>query len=343
MAPPASPLGNRVETLGLTPPEGPWREIASANPIRGLRGFRWLRKQARSGNVVGVIAHTGRGHAAGAFAVKGLPVPLLRVRSEIRRPAGGPVQRWLYGKATDRVLLSGEFMRQWHLDRLRIPSEKLLTIPAGIDCGVTDRIHRPSSSARLRAACRWPERAIVIGMLARYSPVKGHRTLVEAARLLLGKGHDVYFYLAGPEGQIGREEVERWIWAAGIGARFVVADQIEDPLDVAAGFDIALILSEGSEAVCRSALEYMALGLPIIATRVNVIPETVGRAAILIRPGDPLALAEAIDQFLGSPDRALALGREAYDRVREEFDIRRTAAETLRVLRDAQTERHGNA
>lgn len=344
VAPAGSPLAARAEQSGMAPPEPDrWQGLASTNPASLFWAIRGLRGRTRAGEILGVVAHTGRGHAPAALAVAGGPAPLLRARSEIRRPTRGPFHTWLYRRGTDRLLLSGDFMRRGYLDGLAIRPERILTLPAGIDCAVTERIARPSSAARLRESRRWPEKAIVIGMLARYSPVKGHRTLVDAARILLARGRDLYFYAAGPEGQTGREEVERWIRDAGVEGRFAALDRIEDPLDVAAGFDIALILSEGSEAVCRSALEYMALGLPIVATRVNVIPETVGETAILIPPRDPVALAEAIDHLLSAPDRAHSLGRAAADRVRAEFDIRGIASRTLSILQDARRERRGSA
>jgi glycosyltransferase involved in cell wall biosynthesis len=344
VAPPESPLASRAESSGLAPPDPDrWRDLASTNPARLLHAILDLRGAVRGGEIAGVVVHTGRGHAPAALALRGGAVPLLRVRSEIRRPAGGPLQRWLYGRGTDRCLLSGDFMRRGYLDGLAIPRERVLTLPAGIDFTQVDRIAREPAAVLLRRARGWPERATVIGMLARYSPVKGHRTLIDAARILLERGRDVYFFMAGPEGETGREGVARMVRDIGRDDRFAVLGMVEDPLDTAAGFDIALILSDGSEAVCRSALEYMAVGLPIVATRVNVIPETVGDAAVLIPPGDPVALAEAIDRLIASPDRARSLGRAAADRARREFDSKKIATRALSILQDAQISRRGSS
>jgi glycosyltransferase involved in cell wall biosynthesis len=72
-----------------------------------------------------------------------------------------------------------------------------------------------------------------------------------------------------------------------------------------------------------SVLELMNAGCPIVATRVGGVPEMLedGRAGTLVEPGDPAALAEAIDGLLGDPPRAAALAARARERCRENFDI----------------------
>jgi glycosyltransferase involved in cell wall biosynthesis len=337
-APPGSPLEAKAKKLDLAATG--WGGLASARPDRLIEQIRALRGRAFAGSIVGVFVHTGAGHVAAAAALRGTPAPLLRVRSEIRIPGGGPLQRWLYGRGTDRVLLSGRFMEDALLRRLAVPSEKIRILPAGIDCRHADAIDRSRARAALRERMKWPAEARVVGMLARYSPVKGHRDLVDAARVIAARDDDVRFFTAGPVGQVGREQVARWVREAGLADRFAVLDAVADPIDVAAGFDVAVIASRGSEAVCRSALEYMALGLPVVATDVNVIPETVGDAGLLVPPADPAALAQAVMSLLDDPARSRLLSERASFRVRERFEITRTALEGVAILEEAREERH---
>ena len=337
-APPGSPLEARAKELDLAAPE--WGGLASARPDRLIEAIRALRRRALAGSVVGVFVHTGAGHAAAAAAVRGTLAPLLRVRSEIRVPGGGPLQRWLYGRGTDRILLSGRFMEDELRRRLVVPPGKTRILAAGIDCRRAGRVDQSAARAALRERMQWPAGARVVGMLARYSPVKGHRDLVEAARLVAARHDDVRFLTAGPVGQVGREQVGRWVRDAGLADRFAVLDAVSDPIDVAAGFDQAVIASRGSESVCRSALEYMALGLPVVATDVNVIPETVGDAGLLVPPADPAALAMAIGSLLDDPVRARRLSEAAARRVRERFEIAETAREGVAILEEAREERH---
>jgi glycosyltransferase involved in cell wall biosynthesis len=70
-------------------------------------------------------------------------------------------------------------------------------------------------------------------------------------------------------------------------------------------------------------LEAMAAGLPVIASNVGGIPELVadGVSGVLVPPGDPDALAEAIEALLENPALALELGAAGRRRVVENFDL----------------------
>ncbi len=302
-----------------------------------------LRRGALNGEIDGVFAYAGPGHATAAIALSGTPAPLLRVRAVIGAPRNNPLHRWLYARKTDRVLISGSFMEEELRQRLGIGPEKLRLLPAGIDIADAGRVDRVAARAALRDRLAWPPDAPVVGMLARYSPVKGHRDLVDAARMVVARRGDVRFLVAGPPGQVGREQVSAWVRDAGLADRFAVLDAVADPYGTAAGFDLAVIASRGSEAVCRSALEYMALGVPIVATRVSVIPETVGDASILIPPADPASMATAIGGLLDDPAAARRLADSAASRVRSRFEIGVTARAAAAILDEARKERHATS
>lgn len=78
------------------------------------------------------------------------------------------------------------------------------------------------------------------------------------------------------------------------------------------------------EGLPLAGLEAMALGLPVVATRVggNSYMLEHERSGLLTRPEDPEALATAVESVLGDPDRAVALGAGARQRVAELFDSR---------------------
>ncbi|MCX7591275.1 MAG: glycosyltransferase family 4 protein [Kiritimatiellae bacterium] len=83
-----------------------------------------------------------------------------------------------------------------------------------------------------------------------------------------------------------------------------------------------LVLPSREEGSGQVIVEAMAMGKPVVASRVGGIPEYVseGETGILVPPADSTALAGALVALLSSPERLSALGRAALERARSEFD-----------------------
>ena len=84
-------------------------------------------------------------------------------------------------------------------------------------------------------------------------------------------------------------------------------------------------------------LDAMACAVPVVATRVEAVPEIVedGGTGLLVPPGDPEALADALVALLADPARARALGQRGRERVAERFLWRHAAARLDRALAEA--------
>jgi hypothetical protein len=82
-----------------------------------------------------------------------------------------------------------------------------------------------------------------------------------------------------------------------------------------------------------SAIEAMAFGLPVVASRTGGIPEVVedGVTGILVPPGDSKALGEAVIHLLREPDLRRRLGQAGRQRVLDEFTLDRVLPQTLSV------------
>jgi glycosyltransferase involved in cell wall biosynthesis len=88
------------------------------------------------------------------------------------------------------------------------------------------------------------------------------------------------------------------------------------------------------EAFGLSLLEAMSFGLPVVASRIEAIPEIVsdGETGVLVPPRDPAALAAALSELLREPARARAMGAAGRLRLQARYGWRRTAGEMLEVL-----------
>jgi MMP alpha-(1->4)-mannosyltransferase len=105
--------------------------------------------------------------------------------------------------------------------------------------------------------------------------------------------------------------------------------------ELAASAEVAVVPSL-YEGFSLPAVEHMASGTPLVASRTGALPEVTGDAAVLVQPGDPEELAGALRGLLGSPERRARLGDVAWRRVQERFAwpavARATVAEYRRAI-----------
>jgi glycosyltransferase involved in cell wall biosynthesis len=191
-------------------------------------------------------------------------------------------------------------------DRARDGREPSAVIPLGIELE-RFRAGRPVIDGR------------VVGNVARLAEQKGHRTLLGAAARL----PDVRFVVAG-DGEL-RSELER-----GAPANVEFLGHRDDVPDLLASFDVFAFPSR-FEGLCLAVIEAQAAGIPVVATPVGGIRETVvdGETGFLVPVDDDAALAERISWCLGHPDETKRIAHEAQRRVQERFSLERMVAETL--------------
>jgi glycosyltransferase involved in cell wall biosynthesis len=158
-----------------------------------------------------------------------------------------------------------------------------------------------------------PVRALLC--VANLLPHKGHTVLIEA----LAQISDLEWALLCI-GSLERDpdtarDIRQMISAAGLGRRITLAGE-QRPQAVEAAYRAAdlFVLPSFHEGYGMVYAEAMAHGLPIIGTTAGAIPETVPHeAGLLVAPGDPLALAQALRLLIGQPAVAarLAAGSRA--------------------------------
>jgi len=273
-----------------------------------------------------IFVHTGSGHLEAHLARRGLDIPIVRVRCEARAPRPDLPHRWLYLRGTDRIVVSGAYLLERHLRPVGIDSRKASVIPPGIDLNSLawlPETGRRQARIDIRRRFQIPSTAPLVGVIGRLSPVKGHRTLIEAAALLNARGRDFRLIVVGEEKEVPVAELRALAVELGIENRVVFTGFVEDPMLYASAFDIGVIPSLGSEALSRSALEFMAVGIPVVASLVGVLPEIVEEDELLVPPGRPEPLAEALDRLLDDLAWAGRLGERGYRRVQDQYTIER--------------------
>ncbi len=202
----------------------------------------------------------------------------------------------LAARWTDRIIALTDAEADQHLAVGIGRREQFVTIPSGIDLDSVTAV----APKRL---CH----GTLVGTVARLVPVKGHLVLLDAIPKVLQRCPQAQFVFVG-EGEM-RPALEEQARRLGLDGRITFAGFREDVPAVLAGMD-ALVLPSLNEGMGRVLVMAMALGKPIVATKVGGVPELLGngQAGILVPPGDSAAIAEAVSTLLCDPARACALG-----------------------------------
>jgi FkbM family methyltransferase len=281
------------------------------------------------------LLHTHGKHAdlVGAWVARRLRVPQVSTLHLIEdRPSlVGRRKRWLAvlvrSRLTDRTLAVSDAVRDWYVGTLGAPAERVVTLHNGTRRQPLDLERR----AQVRADLQIPPGAFVVTMAAIMRPGKGHRDLLEALALIPA-GLQVVVLLAG-DGPL-RADLEVKASRLGVAERVRFLGFREDVPALLGASDLIAHPSH-FDALPTALIEGLAAGIPQVATAVGGIPEIVTPGTgVLVRPGQPRQLAEAISQLARDPARRQAMSVAASRRFEQEFDIE-VCAERLRAVYDA--------
>ena len=290
-----------------------------ANALDGRAGVR-LRRLVAGHDVVHF--HTARAHALAPFC-RGTGARLVVTRRMDYVPRGGPYARWLYNRAVDAVIAISEGVRTALL-RAGVRADRIRVVPSGIDPASVEA----PSGARATARAGWgvaPDDILVL-VLGALERRKGHAVLLEAAARLGSGGAPLRYVFCGD----GSERAALAAAAARLGDRVVFAGFRRDVAACVAAADVVALPSL-HEGLGVAALEAMAAGRPVVASRVGGLAEVVaeGETGLLAAPGDPASLAEALRRVAGDAALRVRLGQGGRRRVLVHYTAARMAEGTL--------------
>jgi glycosyltransferase involved in cell wall biosynthesis len=276
----------------------------------GVRSVSALVRLARATDAALIHANGSRAMAYAGVAGRLTARPTLwHVRVA---DSDGLVDRALCTLATAVIATSRAVARRfpWAPAKVRL-------VPNGVD--VKRFAPRPAAGA-LRASLGVPSSAAVVLSIGRHVPEKGYRHLVDAAALVERSRPGVHWVLVG-DGEL-RSELEAQARRLSLASRLHFTGWRDDVADVLALADVFVLPSE-SEGFGRVLVEAMAMSRPIVATEVGGVPDIVlaGETGLVVRPADPLALADAVRALLDDPARAARLGAAGRARAESTFSL----------------------
>lgn len=238
----------------------------------------------------------------------------------------------LSGVMPARILCCSQTARDIHV-ALGYRPRRFTLVPNGFDLSQ----YRPSPEARaaVRAELGLAPETPLIGLVARWHAQKNHPGFLAAAARLARSGLQAHFVLAGEGCDAANPLLAALLEQTELTGRVHCLGRRSDVARLTAAFDIATSASIFGEAFPNVLGEAMACAVPCVTTDVGDSAMIVGDTGLVVRPGDPAALAAAWAQLLAMPAAArTALGARARARAQGEFELGAVAARYESIFRE---------
>jgi glycosyltransferase involved in cell wall biosynthesis len=269
-----------------------------------------------------VVTNSAKAHVYGSLAGRLARRPVVwRIHDTMDSPDfGGSTRRLLLaiGRRIPALVLTVSDSTGRPLIAGGIPRERVTTLYNGIDL-TTLRAGGGDAAAGADGLAR-------VGSVGRLTPLKGHAVVIDAAALLVERGVQARFVIAGAQ---AREAPTHLADLRARAERLGIADRVEliSPFDDLAallcGLDVVVHASVLPDSLPTTVIEAMALGKPVVATALGGVPELIRdtETGFLIPPDDAGRMADTVEEVLAAPERREAVGGAAYVEATARFDV----------------------
>ena len=304
--------------------------FASFNPLVLLRNWLKLYTFVKEKKIDVIHAHRSEDHLLTAFITKKLKIPLVRTLGDVRSPKDNWVNRWLHFKATNYHISSSESNLTRYYSTWPDFKPNCSVIPGGIN---SKEFYKIENRENLLKQFNIPSNSNVVGIVARLSPVKDHATFIMAASLVLEDVPNAVFLISGIEEEIKRQDLKELSESVNLNSNILLLDRHEPVNELLSILDVGVIASKGSEVIARVAMEYLASGIPVVTTDINVLPEIIEDEVngFVIPAENPYEMAEAIIKILQNDSLKDKISKQNTEDFKNKFEMNIVAKAVLKI------------
>ncbi|MBD3296546.1 MAG: lipopolysaccharide heptosyltransferase II [Candidatus Omnitrophica bacterium] len=229
------------------------------------------------------------------------------------------------------VIAANNTMARHMKENFNVPYHKIEIIPRGVDL---DRFYFRAPEKR--------ENKFRIGMICRFTPLKGHLDFLKAASYVLRRIPNLEIVLMGDRGTAKEEYLARIdlnIRRMMLEKVVVFKDSGEDVPEVMRSLDVVVSANRQQEAFGRTVIEAQSSGVPVVATRIGGVVENIEEeeTGLLCEPADPPDMSEKILRYYRDRDLYRRVAYNARRYVEEKYSLEKTMAMTLETYRKTLT------
>lgn len=318
--------------------------IREINPTSDLKSILRVRKLIKKYKPDIIYCHSSKAGAIGRAANFGFKNMIIynphgwafNMECSSKKKAVYRLVERCLAKITDYIIAISDYEKKSAIDNRICESEKIQVIYNGIDL---DSYNQEILNYHLtRADLGIPEDAYVIGCVGRLSKQKSPDIFIKAAAQIKKKIPQAYFLMVGNGDE--QEQAEQLITELELQNYVHITGWVDNPMEYVMLFDQAMLLSrwEGFGLVLA---EFMWAGKPIVATKVDAIPNLISDAVngLLVEKDAVDAVVKASIRIYEDRELAEQLCEQGRQIVKERFSIKRVVAEHERLFKkvDAKT------
>ena len=255
-----------------------------------------------------------------------------------------PFHRFLYSRI-DRILALSNYVRMSVERTCPINPNKITLFPNAIP--VKEFQPEKYDRKQIRKALDITTDEIVIGMIGRFTPMKGHREFLAAAKFLVSRVKlRLKFLVVGgaSEGEESfQEEILKLAEDSGLTRHTIFTGFRQDVKEMMTVMDI-LAFPSHKEAFGNVLIEAMAMKLPVVASNSGGVPDTVldGITGILVPAKDAQALAGSLQKLIENPDLRKEMGIKGRERVERNYEFNQYIKRLLEYYLSIETVNQSN-
>lgn len=225
--------------------------------------------------------------------------------------------RLVYGPLCDAVVTTSEFIGKGMIKR-GVPPEKILCIPTGIDLR---RFHPSVEKGQFREELGVSEETPLVGMISVLRGDKGPDVFLRSAELVLEHRPHPFFTVVG-DGWM-RKKLEDMVAGFHHKERIRLTGFRRDIPHIMADLNLLILPARVPEGVPQTILQAHAMKIPVIASDVGGVNEAAihDETALLVPPGNPMALAQCIERALDDPGSMRRLAEKGHEMVTSAFGL----------------------
>ena len=266
-----------------------------------------------------------------SIAAKCLAIPVVRTRH-----TSIPIRRtWLayllYMKFTDKIITSGDIIRNQMIKMNVFDPKKIVSIPAGVD----ERAFFPDVDGRyIRKELNLCDEDFVVGIVAMLRRWKGHDYLIEAVKDLEGEIPGIKLIIVG-DGPY-KESLEKLIKSRHLEKQAIMTGYRDDVPQLLKNFHVLVLPSTAIEATSQVIPQALAMKVPVIATKAGGLVEIVihKKTGIMVPPKDSHSLSQAILWVYRNYDAAKKMADQGRDLVLKHFTLTHMIDRTEQVYKE---------